>query len=218
MDIFYTYIYYDPSRNNEPIYVGKGHNNRAWKHLNRRDMHPFIQRLQKMKRNNIKPVIGLYAGFDEEFALFLEEELISKFGRKDLGIGFLLNLTDGGEGVSGYVPTPLARATMSNRRKGVPKTEEHRHAISVASVGKAPTTKGMKHTAAAKKKISKSNSGSNNPMFGVVPHNKGKTTPKPEKLPVERKKRKIVKCDVCQKTGDVSNMRRWHFDNCRNKE
>lgn len=30
---YYTYIYYDPSRNNEPIYVGKGYDKRAWDHL-----------------------------------------------------------------------------------------------------------------------------------------------------------------------------------------
>lgn len=29
MDKYYTYVYYDPTRNNEPIYVGKGFNNRV---------------------------------------------------------------------------------------------------------------------------------------------------------------------------------------------
>ena len=102
--MFYTYIYYDPSRDNEPFYIGKGTNDRAWSHKHRTDIHPFVQRLQFMKKNSIIPVIGLYAGIDEEFAFLLEEELIQKFGRKDLGLGPLLNLTDGGGGNTNRSP------------------------------------------------------------------------------------------------------------------
>ncbi len=35
-DLCYTYIYYDPSRNNEPIYVGQGINDRVWVHFSRK--------------------------------------------------------------------------------------------------------------------------------------------------------------------------------------
>lgn len=123
---FYTYIYYDPSRNNEPIYVGKGKKKRAWVHLSSSKKHPFIQRLQKILLNGGKPVIGVYAGLDEEFALLLEEELISKFGRKDLGKGTLLNLTNGGEGTSGSTAllgkkkSEVAKRNMSKAKKGKP--------------------------------------------------------------------------------------------------
>src|ERR1035437_9305972 len=119
-DLFYTYIYYDPSRNNEPIYVGKGKNNRVWEHFKSTFNHPFVNRLKHMKNNNVSPVIGIYASMDEELALLLEVELISKFGRKDLGKGSLLNLTDGGEGVSGriYSHSAQARANISKSTKG----------------------------------------------------------------------------------------------------
>jgi hypothetical protein len=33
IDDYYVYIYYDPSRNNEPIYIGKGSKIRAWYNL-----------------------------------------------------------------------------------------------------------------------------------------------------------------------------------------
>lgn len=112
MTLFYTYVYYDPSRNNEPIYVGKGKDSRAWSHLKSKKKHPFIQRLQFMRKNNILPHIGIYSDFDEEFAHLLEQELISKFGRKDLGKGSLLNLTDGGEGSSGYEHTCSTRLKL----------------------------------------------------------------------------------------------------------
>jgi len=104
-NIFYTYIYYDPSRENEPIYVGKGNKNRAYQHLKRIDRHPFVQRLQSMQKNNVKPVIKIINALDESHAFLLEECLIDILGRKDLGKGTLLNLTDGGEGPSGYIHT-----------------------------------------------------------------------------------------------------------------
>jgi hypothetical protein len=106
MNTFYTYLYRDPSRNNEPIYVGKGKERRAWVHLRRTDKHPFTQRLQKMKRNGIKPVIEfLCKDVDEELSFLCEEEAISLYGRKDLGKGPLLNLSDGGDGPAGYKPS-----------------------------------------------------------------------------------------------------------------
>jgi hypothetical protein len=130
MEDFYTYIYYDPSRNNEPIYVGKGYADRAWDHFTRKHRHPFVQRLQYMRKNNIFPVIGIYAGLEEEFAHLLEMELIAKFGRKDLGKGTLLNLTDGGEGVKGLIQSKETIRKRVESTEYAPRTEEVRLKIS----------------------------------------------------------------------------------------
>jgi hypothetical protein len=137
----YTYIYYDPSRNNEPIYVGEGSKNRAWVHLRKKNKHPFVQRLQYMQKNNIKPVIGVYSGLDEEFAHLLEIELIAKFGRKDLGKGPLLNLTDGGEGQVN--PSQEVRHKMSIAHLGETKTAEHKKKLSESCMGRIPWNKGI---------------------------------------------------------------------------
>ena len=115
MTQFYTYIYRDPSRLNakgfpEEIYVGKGFDNRAYVHLARKDKHEFVYRLQKLKRLGIAPSIEIINALDEDHALFMEVCLIDVIGRKDLGKGPLLNLTDGGEGVSGLTITPEVRA------------------------------------------------------------------------------------------------------------
>lgn len=137
MDKFYTYIYYDPSRNNEPIYVGKGQNKRAWEHLTSRRKHPFIQRLEFMKSNNIDPVIGFYSGLDEELSLLVEEELISKFGRKDLRQGPLLNLTDGGElGANKSIET---RKKMSENNLGKKLSETTKKKMSLSRIGFKPS-------------------------------------------------------------------------------
>jgi len=47
----------------------------------------------------------------------------------------LLNLTEGGEGASGYRHTPEARAKMSAQRKGRKLTEEHKRKIGAACKG-----------------------------------------------------------------------------------
>lgn len=130
MNTFYTYIYKDPSRNNHVIYVGKGQGKRAYEHRFRKDKHPFVQRLQKMKKNGVEPLIEfLCENVDEELALLCEIEAIDLYGRKDLGKGSLLNLTDGGEGHSGYVQSTNTRLKRSASLKNVAKTEEHKAAI-----------------------------------------------------------------------------------------
>lgn len=45
----------------------------------------------------------------------LEVFLISELGRKDLGLGNLVNLDDGGKGATGHIPTKIAREKLSKR-------------------------------------------------------------------------------------------------------
>jgi hypothetical protein len=50
----------------------------------------------------------------DEASAFVEEiRLIATYGRRDLKAGYLFNLTDGGEGLSGALRTPEWRANMS---------------------------------------------------------------------------------------------------------
>lgn len=135
MHDFYTYIYYDPVRNYEPIYVGKGCGNRAWSHLSSKKKHPFIQRIQYILKNGKKPIIGFYSGLDEELAMLVEEEIISKIGRKDLGKGPLLNLSDGGEGAAGSVRSDTFKKNLSDLYIGIKKSETHRQNISKSQKG-----------------------------------------------------------------------------------
>ena len=50
-----------------------------------------------------------------EDAYELEVFLISEIGRKDKGLGSLVNLDDGGEGATGHIPTEYARKVTSER-------------------------------------------------------------------------------------------------------
>lgn len=115
MTKFYTYIYRDPSKSLEAFYVGKGKNSRAYVHLKRTDKHPLVHRIKRMKSDGIEPIIEIIEALDEDHALFLEKCLIDIFGRKDIGTGTLLNLTDGGDGLAN--PSITTRKKMSQNQK-----------------------------------------------------------------------------------------------------
>ena len=110
-----------------------------------------------MRNNGVQPIIGIYAGLDEEFAFFLEEELIAKFGRKQLGTGPLLNKTDGGEGGKGAVLSDETRNKLKMAWLGKKhsaeakakmsrhvKSDEHRRNLSKANKGRKGWNLGMK--------------------------------------------------------------------------
>lgn len=136
--MMYVYLYTDPIRN-EPIYVGMGHGMRAWHHIKRTDVHPFVQRLQMIKRMGFEPVVSIIeTGLQWNEASKIEKETIAKLGRKDLGLGTLLNLTDGGEG--------LINASAETRRK-IGEASRNRKPDSLETRAKKGWSKGKKRNA-----------------------------------------------------------------------
>ena len=107
---FYVYTWLDPRKpgnyvygeyefDYEPIYVGKGHGKR---------MNGFDRKYNKILTRKLKqiskPVVLKYKeGLFEKEAFDLEMNMVTRIGRKNLGVGPLCNLTDGGEGGSGHV-------------------------------------------------------------------------------------------------------------------
>ena len=70
-------------------------------------------------------------GLTWEEAQIKEKELIKFYGRKDLGLGTLVNLTDGGEGTLGIVHTDqwYQNQKTGNNKKGKSISEKHRENI-----------------------------------------------------------------------------------------
>jgi hypothetical protein len=116
--IFYVYIlfktynkgnydYVDLSFDMEPFYVGKGSGNRldiSKKEFNSSNKHK-ARILEKITRKNMSVTSLKYAeNLSEDLALKIETELIKKIGRKDMGLGPLSNLCDGGKGSLGELP------------------------------------------------------------------------------------------------------------------
>lgn len=99
-----------------------------------------------------------------EEACIIEKELISFYGRRDLGFGLLVNLTDGGEGSIGAVISKETRDKISKANFGRKLSAEHKTKISEANRGKNKSTEhiekmrianlGKKHSEETRRKIS----------------------------------------------------------------
>ena len=120
---FYTYAYLREDRT--PYYIGKGKGRRAWDNDRKGAKRPKDDsRILILKRN-----------LTEDEAFRHEKYMIFVLGRRDLGTGILRNLTDGGEGSSGYVPTEETRLKLSDASLGRKHTKESRIKISKAKMG-----------------------------------------------------------------------------------
>jgi len=150
---FYVYVYLDPRKPGkyvygeyefeyEPFYVGKGYGGRCMRHV---QDYILETDTNKMKTNKIKkiiretgdiPIIIKYIEhINESHSFYLETDMIKNIGRKDLKLGPLTNLTDGGEGDSGRV-----------------MTEEQKQKIRVAHLGLHPDEKTIKKMSESQKK------------------------------------------------------------------
>lgn len=91
----------------------------------------------------------LHNGIDYEEAKRIEVDLIKQYGRRDLGLGSLVNMTDGGDGT----PNVSEEVKKKITRLGMKHTEESKRKIGIAS---SILNKGRKHTEETKNKLSKS--------------------------------------------------------------
>jgi hypothetical protein len=140
-DAYYVYLHRKKDTN-EIFYVGKGKNKRHLEESNRNQYwHNVVGKHGFISEFVIENV-------DEEFALLIEQELIDKYKKNNIR---LVNLTNGGEGVSGLKHSPSVKKTLSekalgrkhtdltkqkigmfwkNKKRG-PFTEEHKENISI---------------------------------------------------------------------------------------
>lgn len=136
MDNFYVYAFLRDDRYT-PYYIGKGKGNRCYSNSR------IIPRPQDESR-----IVKVKENLTEEESFALEETLILFWGRKDLGTGVLNNLTDGGDGNSGWCP-PLQwkekrRKYMleNNPFRGQTHTQETRQRLSKKKRGRVWVTNG----------------------------------------------------------------------------
>jgi ribosomal protein L17 len=128
----------------EPIYIGKGSSDRRklfhiWESRNnRKSTNDFKSRvIRKILESNKEPIIQvLCEDEDEKNILEREIEFIAVIGRRDKGLGPLTNLTDGGEGVTGFKHREEYKHKFSyNKGRRMPKSESHRKKLSQALMG-----------------------------------------------------------------------------------
>ena len=114
MNNYYVYAYL--REDGTPYYIGKGKDNRAYSKKGRILNIPPLDRITK-----------LFENLSEEEAFDKEKELIKHYGRKDNGTGILRNLTDGGEGTSGYIVTDEQKEILRQISRNKPLTEEQKN-------------------------------------------------------------------------------------------
>ena len=136
-DKFLVYCHIRPDTN-EVFYIGKGTQKRMRDRSNRsRYWHNIVNKAG----GYITKIVA--ANLFEREALSFEKLLIAKLRNAGASI---CNLTDGGDGISGYRHTEETRRKFSERMKGKPSptlgkkfTAEHREKLRLAKLGKKQT-------------------------------------------------------------------------------
>lgn len=103
---YYVYIHRKQT-DGSVFYVGKGAGNRAYAIATR------SERWHRVFRKHGRSVQIIASGLDERCAFSLERAMISY-----IGLGGLCNMTFGGEGTSGRIPSTAQRQKCSVRNKG----------------------------------------------------------------------------------------------------
>ena len=133
MAVVYRHIRLDK---NEPFYIGIGKSKHRAYSKNNRNLY-----WNNIVNKSIYEVELLFENVSYEFAKEKEVEMISLYGRKDLKLGSLVNLTDGGDGILNYVHTDKTKNKISDSHLGKEFSEESKKKMSLSKSGDLSPTK-----------------------------------------------------------------------------
>jgi hypothetical protein len=159
--MFYVYEHWRPDMNT-CFYVGKGRGKRAFSPHNRnRHWKNIVGKLEAASLSF--EVRFIFTELIEDDAFLKEQELILHWRR----FGGLANISDGGEGRTGFKHSEETRLLISIKGKGRTPSEKTRALLSKSRLGNKNTL-GHKLSEEHKRKISERNRGENNPNYGRV--------------------------------------------------
>jgi hypothetical protein len=149
-------IVYEHLRNdtNEVFYVGIGAEEK--RAFDKKKRSPYWKHIVNKMGYSVNII---HKDIDWEDAKKIEILLIEKYGRKNLGTGNLVNMTDGGDGTLGLVVSDKTRQKISEGNKGKTLSEDTKQKISETKKGKIMSEE-------TKQKMSETKKGEKHPMFG----------------------------------------------------
>lgn len=166
-----------------PFYVGKGCNGRLKDH--RREAESLkgkpgrksikIAIIHKLWKQGLDFKEDIFINnYSEEDALAIEIAAIEQYGRIDLGTGCLANLTNGGEGTSGYTPwnkgkTAASEESIERARQlnlGRIRSSETKDRLKQSHLGQPSGFKGKHHKEESKEKLRKARLKQADPRIG----------------------------------------------------
>lgn len=115
-----TVVYQHVKPNGEIFYIGIGYKSRAFE---KRGRNKFWYNIVNKYNYTIEII---HENLSWELASQIETHLISLYGRRDLNLGNLCNLTDGGEGTRGYNHKIETRLKMSLNHSKIWKNKKHK--------------------------------------------------------------------------------------------
>jgi len=186
---FYVYVYLDPTKPGEykygdytfeycPFYVGKGSDNRLYDHMhpsNLKNNSCKNNKIKKLKKAGFEPIVFKYMEhLTEQESFDFEIDMIKTIGRRDEELGNLTNLTYGGDGATGTIPSQDTRRKISESHKGEKNhffgkhhSNESKRKISKNKKGQKPWMTGRYHTKESRQKMSEAQRGKNHPNYGT---------------------------------------------------
>lgn len=206
---------YKHTRNdsNEIFYIGIG-----TKTKNDIKYNKYARAYNKVKRNRywinlINFLNGDYTidivfeSDDYDYIKNLEKNLIKFYGRKDMGLGKLVNMTDGGDGQINRKWSDESKRNASISHKGKIINDIWRLNMSKSHIGNKSHT-GRDFSKEHRENLSKAGK-------GKVPWNKKRKLSEEE---IERIKEGIENnkktCPICKVECDSGNYSRWHGEKC----
>jgi group I intron endonuclease len=199
--MIYT-IYKSVNRKTNQVYIGF---DSKWP--NRQKVHKSASKNGNSKFYNAIRKYGwdsfdweiIYQSKDRDHTLnVMESYFIEQYNSFNTGY----NLTLGGDGTFGHHVSEESKLKISLANKvPKPQTPEHSKKIGNSNRGKirSPLTEDHKN------KISISTKGVSKPMSEVHIKN----------LQCHKNNQVTIQCPHCSKSGQLTNMKRWHFDNCK---